>query len=174
MDNQHRFHLETTPAIFWARLGLYCKQHSGLLSLQEQRSLQEPELVIPGGRGFLDSAFYWRAYVLGWDMWLEMTALSSGRLEVVLTEELRADVVVWPRLEDAIGEWYPMTKRSRRASDRPLGTQGGTMERVKTARDLVERGTKKTEACKRAHVDPRTYDRYVESYVDWENMETDL
>ncbi len=48
-----------------------------------------------------------------------------------------------------------------------LGTQGGTLERVKEARGLVESGIPKTEACKRAHTDPRTYDRYVAEVMDW-------
>lgn len=49
----------------------------------------------------------------------------------------------------------------------PLGTYGGTLERVKDARALYEQGIPKTTACKRAHIDPRTYDRYVEEFIDW-------
>jgi len=60
------------------------------------------------------------------------------------------------------GRWPEADKKAK-----SLGTQGGTLERVKSARELVEGGTPKTEACRRAHIDPRTYDRYVEEFVDW-------
>jgi len=52
---------------------------------------------------------------------------------------------------------------------RQLGRQGGTLERVKTARELFETGVPKTKACKRAHTDPRTYDRYAAEIIDWED-----
>ncbi|MBM3187529.1 MAG: hypothetical protein FJZ90_02280 [Chloroflexi bacterium] len=65
-------------------------------------------------------------------------------------------------LAEIAERWPEVDKKAK-----SLGTQGGTMDRVKSARDLVEGGTPKTEACKRAHIDPRTYDRYVEQFVDW-------
>jgi hypothetical protein len=42
-----------------------------------------------------------------------------------------------------------------------LGLHGGTLDRVREARGLIERGEKKTRACRRAGIDPRTYDRYA-------------
>ncbi len=57
---------------------------------------------------------------------------------------------------------------------KPSGTQGGTLARVKTARGLIEQGEPKTKACKRAHIDPRTYDRYVAEIIDWEEITPDL
>jgi len=53
------------------------------------------------------------------------------------------------------------------APSNPHGTQGGTLDRAREARELIESGTLKTEACKRAHIDPRTYDRYAENFVNW-------
>jgi len=48
------------------------------------------------------------------------------------------------------------------------GPHGDTMGRVRSARELVENEhLTKTEACKRAHTDTRTYDRYVEDVIDW-------
>ncbi len=59
---------------------------------------------------------------------------------------------------EAEGEGVPKSKQ---------GQQGGTLDRVKEARELFEGGMPKTAACKKAHVDPRTYDRYVDQFVDW-------
>jgi hypothetical protein len=50
-----------------------------------------------------------------------------------------------------------------------LGLHGGTLDRVREARELVEQGLPKTTACKRVGIDPRTYDRYVDQFVDWES-----
>ena len=47
------------------------------------------------------------------------------------------------------------------AEQRKLGSHGGTMDRVREARELIETGEHKTTACRRAGIDIRTYDRYV-------------
>jgi len=51
---------------------------------------------------------------------------------------------------------------------RAAGPQGGTLDRVKEARELVEGGAGKTEACRRARTDTRTYDRYAWQLVDFD------
>ena len=53
----------------------------------------------------------------------------------------------------------PQTKR------KPYGAHGGTMDRVKEAHELIERGAHKTTACKRVGIDVRTYDRYIVEVV---------
>ena len=50
---------------------------------------------------------------------------------------------------------------------RAHGTQGGTLDRAAEARSLIEAGVPKTKACRRAGIDVRTYDRYVDLLVDW-------
>jgi len=53
-------------------------------------------------------------------------------------------------------------------STTPLGTHGGTLARLKEARALIEHGMGMTKACRRAHLDTRTYHRYAVEVVDWE------
>ncbi len=69
-------------------------------------------------------------------------------------------------LEKAVAEFLQRSggKTKRRG---PLGAHGNTLARIKDARKLVEAGVPKTEACRRAGVDTRTYDRYVEEILDW-------
>jgi len=58
-----------------------------------------------------------------------------------------------------------------KAPQRPHGTQGGTLDRVREARELLKSGEakNKTEACKRVSIDTRTYDKYADLFVDWDD-----
>lgn len=69
--------------------------------------------------------------------------------DVLLEEMKRTDLAVAP------------------AGSRPKGAHGDTLTRVKDARQLIEQGECKTTACKRAHIDSRTYDRYLGDVLDW-------
>lgn len=57
----------------------------------------------------------------------------------------------------------------KRHAPRKLGLHGGTLDRVREAKELIDQGRAKTktEACKRVGIDKRTYDRYVDLFVDW-------
>lgn len=46
------------------------------------------------------------------------------------------------------------------------GIQGSTLDRVREARSLVKEGMPKTTACRRVGLDTRTYDRYVDLFMD--------
>ena len=92
------------------------------------------------------------------------TGLASPRLQQEL-HRLTSDAE-----KDA---WKPVVEGVRQrdtnkgSSGRELGTQGGTLERVKEARRLItEDGLTKTAACKKAGTDPRTYDRYTVEVMD--------
>lgn len=62
-----------------------------------------------------------------------------------------------------------MEERADRALNpkAPHGTQGGTLDRVREAMELIRAGVGRIEACKRAHIDPRTYDRYALYLAAW-------
>ena len=71
-------------------------------------------------------------------------------------------------LQDALAgiarRMMPEPKRKSRGG----GTQGGTLDRAREARELIGSGETKTAACKRAGIDPRTFDRYASEIIDWE------
>lgn len=59
------------------------------------------------------------------------------------------------------------------AAGRKLGTHGSTLDRVREARDYIEHGIPKTQACRRAGIDTRTYDRYADQVINWGKDEED-
>ena len=71
------------------------------------------------------------------------------------------------RLLSDEGDPLPSPAPAEGKARRKLGAHGSTLDRVKEARGLVEAGMPKTKACKRAKIDTRTYDRYVEEFVNW-------
>ena len=81
----------------------------------------------------------------------------------------RADLAAWQAKRAA---WAPVEDAVQPTRKRAHGVQGSTMERVKEARALWEAGTPKTRACKRAGIDPRTYDRYVLDVIDVEDADS--
>jgi hypothetical protein len=71
-----------------------------------------------------------------------------------------------PWLDVAIAKLEEDAQGAKRKQ--PRGAHGDTLSRVKEVRDLMESGgIKKTAACKRVGIDPRTYDKYVWDLVDW-------
>lgn len=60
------------------------------------------------------------------------------------------------------GQPAPPVRFGRRAERVKYGSHGGTMDRVTEAWGLIDsQKCKKTEACRRVGIDPRTFDRYV-------------
>ena len=90
--------------------------------------------------------------------------LVEKLLHPPLDEQFRRVV---ERLLTDEGDPVPSTAPAEGKARRKLGAHGSTLDRVKEARGLVEAGMPKTKACKRAKIDTRTYDRYVEEFVNW-------
>lgn len=117
--------------------------------------------------GFVDCAFSFTCTPLAPER-IQVTAQCVDYPEAVkILGELLADVArayreAAPQLA-AQGEGLAAARKRG-----PLGLHGGTLDRVREARSLVDAGEPKTTACRRAGVDPRTYDRYVDQFVDWE------
>ncbi len=88
---------------------------------------------------------------------------DDGMWDEVLQREA-AGAVPAPEQPASNGEALPPASQKKRDK---LGTQGGTLDRVREARELVESGVPKTTACKRARIDSRTYDRYVADFINW-------
>lgn len=102
----------------------------------------------------------------------ELLELAPGSCRVVARWLGGPEHEYWPVYDNLLAElretFGGAAAESGRTTERPVGPQGGTMERVKEARELVEGGMSKTEACRRARTDTRTYDRYVAELVDWD------
>jgi len=85
--------------------------------------------------------------------------------EPIFDEMLREVGTRWP--ESGLAQTEPKpeptvgTGETPKNAGRGLGRHGGTMSRVEEAWALVQQGVPRTTACKRAGIDPRTYDRYV-------------
>ena len=73
----------------------------------------------------------------------------------------------WPETVEQLEAQGIITEESTDDGDSgKRGTHGGTLARVREAKELVDKGATKTEACSRAHTDPRTYDRYLPQLLD--------
>lgn len=107
---------------------------------------------------------------------LQVTARCSLPLLLPLFWRLLGDIALaWPEAKGPILAYFRArgvveeaeATESHKAK-RTFGPHGGTLDRVKEARELMEKGIPKTKACKRAGIDPRTYDRYLVYIIDWE------
>lgn len=105
--------------------------------------------------------------------------LAEARLEQVADEVTILTLVcryppLRPYLEHLVAEMpqvWDASPRTPGRGKRALGPHGGTLDRVREARTLMERGEPKTRACRRAGIDPRTFDRYAADVVDWEELD---
>ncbi len=103
--------------------------------------------------------------------WIRLSSAGGGRYTCI---QAAADDCWVKYIRELVGELAdPKAARewarenSSQAKRDRLGTHGGTMDRVREARELVEQGVPKTAACKRVGIDTRTYDRYVDQIIDW-------
>jgi hypothetical protein len=118
----------------------------------------------------------------GWQSFrqIDMFRLGADRLEVIIRCMPECEERVKPLL-DLIRGCFDVDLVSSALADhiptpgrvRALGTHGGTIDRVREARKLIEEGESKTKACRRVGIDPRTYDIYVEDIIDWEKEPPD-
>lgn len=117
--------------------------------------------------------------------WEDIPALPGGERERGKPMKLALRVALFPkaaeltevRMECFEPEGKPFLERiqaelepiKKRMASQPKGAHGDTLSRVKDARKLIEGGMPKTAACKRAHTDPRTYDRHIADVLDWKD-----
>jgi hypothetical protein len=94
----------------------------------------------------------------------EVVALGADRCEVHLASLLRGTDGYLDALVDEIRKRWLAKKAAS-------GPYGGTLLRVLEARRYIMNGVPKTKACKRAHIDTDTYDRYVVEALDWADRE---
>jgi hypothetical protein len=93
-------------------------------------------------------------------------ALLYARAEALGCRQSTAEAEAAPGAGDGSMDGAVESSPPNGAPAKPHGTQGGTIDRVREARELFEGGMSKTEACKRAHVDTRTYDRHIGYVID--------
>ena len=123
----------------------------------------------------------------GWCEWAVLDPLSQERKGTIRLRKLGDGVrLSVPAVRDIANVLLPMLQSlgipfrpreqllplGRHETSTPVprrlhGAQGGTLDRAREARSLIEGGMSKTEACKRARIDVRTYDRYADGFVDW-------
>ena len=93
---------------------------------------------------------------------VELVKFYQKALESIVSRDEDQE---WQILAGAVNRDESKTEPSaKKGSGKDLGTQGGTLGRVQSAYDLIQSGVPKTRACKRAHIDPRTYDRYIPEF----------
>lgn len=173
---QARFTLNTTRDIFFAWLrqyyllwhGEHPEPRDGTVCPEEAIRYSDSELSMEGYIYATDTfsvcftIFAFVAVPLAPER-CEVTAFCRFRPAEALFDELLQDIVArWPEAAP------PAAPNAEAKPKRKLGPHGGTLDRVREARELWQGGVPKTTACKRAGIDPRTYDRYADDVIDWE------
>lgn len=96
---------------------------------------------------------------------LKALPIPEGTRVIILKRDLPS--LVWAFVEELLAilaeQGFTRTHGPRPRTIK--GRHGGTMGRVRSAYELVQQGLSKTEACRRARTDTRTYDRYVDNLV---------
>jgi len=147
----------------WASAGLYATPAPGgktLLTLYS--NWQEWRYVELTYRPFIQR--------LVADGWVEPSALDYQRAVARLGWIEPAEE--YSQAEEPATSGNRLESLTPRDKGAPRGTQGGTLDRVREARELIEREhLPKTTACKRVGIDPRTYDKHCDLVINWNSDE---
>ena len=170
METQEQRTFKGTVQDFWQVVAIWLGQAEGRIERYHLKTPYKPQ-------DMKSYAEVWIGQAVTQDL-LRARVAAAPRPNGSTMLSVFCEPTFWPEVQPLWQElrselqlqgWIDEPTAAKRC--RKLGPQGGTLDRVKEARALIEQGETQKEACRRAGCDLRTYQRYAPEFANWEEEE---